>query len=208
MKRTHPDIYGNGPTDEMYAKWDAEWGIKRRPWSGYWPGVAECREYDFWCKWGESGGWIQCDRDDPDAREDLNRLVTECVWDVEKQRFVLPTGMTMFRLVKTCNACPEQYDVFWGTSERRIGYMRLRHGFFRTDYYHIDQQTETIYATNRCVGNGSFDPDERDEFLRWGCRAMLRAMMTHNDPALDDGFPKNLYIIVDSTNGGQPCPAT
>ena len=42
MEEEHPDIYHDGPTDEMYERWDAEWGNKRLRWTGYWPGVLEC----------------------------------------------------------------------------------------------------------------------------------------------------------------------
>ena len=36
-----------------------------------------------------------------------------------------------YRLILTCGACPEQYDVFDG--DRQVGYLRLRHGHFRAD---------------------------------------------------------------------------
>jgi hypothetical protein len=66
------------------------------PWDGEWPGKKECREYGFWCKWkdrarGMAGTWVRCDKDDPEASEDLNRLVTECVWDRARRKFVLPS---------------------------------------------------------------------------------------------------------------------
>jgi hypothetical protein len=34
-------------------------------------------------------GWIPCEKDDPGASEDLNRLRVHAVWDADKQRFVL-----------------------------------------------------------------------------------------------------------------------
>lgn len=40
--------------------------------------------------------------------------------------------MEKLRLVLTCHACPEQYDVYLG--DKLIGYMRLRHGYFRAEY--------------------------------------------------------------------------
>lgn len=63
-------------------------------WTGESNGCAECREYDFWCYWQEPSGspygkWIPCAADHPKAREDLNRLHTDCVWDPEKTRWVL-----------------------------------------------------------------------------------------------------------------------
>ncbi len=46
----------------------------RLPWTGEWPGKAECREYDLWSKWVDGGGWVKCTATDPDAGEDLNAL--------------------------------------------------------------------------------------------------------------------------------------
>lgn len=93
MKETHPQIYSGGPSDEMYAKWDKFYLPLRMPWTGVWPGVLECREFDFWCYWEEGRGWVDCDKDHPGARENLNRLC-ECRWDVNRQRFVLENGAT------------------------------------------------------------------------------------------------------------------
>src|SRR4051812_14033760 len=52
----------------------------RMPWTGEWPGVAECREYGLYTKWGR-GGWEPCGADDPEAVPDLNRLIKEGIWD-------------------------------------------------------------------------------------------------------------------------------
>jgi len=86
MEKEHPDIYKNGPTDKMCAKWDAEWGKRRTAWNGEWPGVAECREFGWYSKFIEGRGWVRCDKDDPDATEDLNRLYTDAIWDSDSQR--------------------------------------------------------------------------------------------------------------------------
>ena len=62
------------------------------PWTGEWPGKAECREYGFWCYWKDGathGSWVRCGKDHPEAREDLNRLVCECVWSREQRKFIL-----------------------------------------------------------------------------------------------------------------------
>lgn len=59
------------------------------PWTGIWPGVEECREYGFWCKWSDNRGWVPCDADDPDASEDLNQLIMTCTWDQSQRRYVL-----------------------------------------------------------------------------------------------------------------------
>ncbi len=62
------------------------------------------------------------------------------------------------RLICTCTACPEQYDVFDDSTGIKLGYLRLRHGWFRADY--PDCGGDTVYES-RTKGNGSFDEDER-----------------------------------------------
>lgn len=58
-------------------------------WDGEWPGLKECREYNFWCYRNPNGpGWILCNFDHPDATEDLNSMVTTLVFDPSVQRFV------------------------------------------------------------------------------------------------------------------------
>lgn len=58
----------------------------RIPWDGEWPGVKECRELDLWCRWGPP--WIPCDRNHPDATEDLNRLHEVAVWSADERRWI------------------------------------------------------------------------------------------------------------------------
>jgi hypothetical protein len=58
------------------------------PWTGEWPGEAEAREYGFWCKMSH-GGWVECSKDDPEAKPSLNRVYEECVWDRKQHKFVL-----------------------------------------------------------------------------------------------------------------------
>lgn len=74
------------------------------------------------------------------------------------------------RLICTCGACPEQYDVFDDSTGKKIGYLRLRHGFFRADY--PDAGDETVYeATPK--GNGIFEDDERQHYLTEAVQALL-----------------------------------
>jgi len=93
LEETHPEVYMQGPTPEMEAKWDAEWGSRRMPWTGEWPGEAECREFGFWSVFGPDlsppqVGWISVSAETPGATEDLNRLNRECDWDPERQTWV------------------------------------------------------------------------------------------------------------------------
>jgi len=88
MEEKHPDIYNNGPTDEMYEKYEKEFYLSHRmPWNEDWPGAAECREYGFWTV---GPPWKPCSKDEPGATEDLNRLVLTCRWSQAKQKFILP----------------------------------------------------------------------------------------------------------------------
>lgn len=78
-----------------------------------------------------------------------------------------------FDLVRTCCACPEQYDVFLG--ERQVGYLRLRHGYFRVDFPECGGKT--IYSYN-AKGDGIFDnEEERYEQLVKACDAIRREMV-------------------------------
>lgn len=84
LEETHPDIFCDGPTDEMHERWDREWGARRIPWSGEYPGAAECRDYGFWCI---GPPWVVVPAGTPGATEDLNRLHRTCRWDQQEQKF-------------------------------------------------------------------------------------------------------------------------
>ena len=75
------------------------------------------------------------------------------------------------RLVKTCGACPEQYDAFLG--EEFIGYLRLRHGYFRADY-RGNGADDTVYESSP-RGDGCFaSEEERVIHLNNACRVLLQ----------------------------------
>lgn len=61
------------------------------------------------------------------------------------------------KLVCTCGACPEQYDVF-DAEGKQVGYLRLRHGWFRADV--PDAGGETVHESYP-RGDGIFADDER-----------------------------------------------
>jgi hypothetical protein len=87
----------------------------RMPWTGLWPGVAECREFGWYAR-PMPGGWLPCEKDKPGAIEDLNRLYAEARWDRESKRFIL-TAMTLtefWRLIETAK------DESEGDSERQV----------------------------------------------------------------------------------------
>ncbi len=95
VNNTNVDDYGDdSPTDAMYNVFDAEVEKTggRLPWTGLYPGVAECAEYGWYSKWSEAKGWERCDKDDPEGSEDLNRLgAWSCTWSRELRRFVRPS---------------------------------------------------------------------------------------------------------------------
>jgi hypothetical protein len=88
MAEKHPEIYNNGLPDEMSETYETYIQPHLIPWDGVWPGVRECREYGFWCKWTDRG-WQKCSVDDPDASEDLNELAIRSTWDREQKRYVV-----------------------------------------------------------------------------------------------------------------------
>ena len=72
------------------------------------------------------------------------------------------------RLVQTCGACPEQYDVFQG--KRCIGYLRLRHGYFEAHYGGV--RGPVVYSAET-RGDGMFEDDERKYHLDKAKSAIL-----------------------------------
>lgn len=60
--------------------------LKPIPWSGEWPGVAECREFGWYSRMTKHG-WFRTNSSHPEATEDLSRLATDAVWNRDKQVF-------------------------------------------------------------------------------------------------------------------------
>lgn len=67
-----------------------------------------------------------------------------------------------YKLVRTCMACPEQYDVFNKQGDR-VGYLRLRHGYFAAEYPYCNG--ELVYEAFT-KGDGIFEDYERETHLQ------------------------------------------
>jgi hypothetical protein len=83
-------------------------------------------------------------------------------------------------LVRTCGACPEQYEAFIG--DEAVGYLRLRHGLFTVHY--PDPGGALVYEATP-LGDGAFTDDEREIFLH----AAKLAIIKHRDMNTDPGTP-------------------
>ena len=79
------------------------------------------------------------------------------------------------KLVCTCGACPEQYDVL-NSQGIEVGYLRLRHGHFRAEYTPSDEE---VYSADT-NGDGIFDEDERQFHLEKAVDAILERMNKWN----------------------------
>jgi hypothetical protein len=99
LDRDQPEVYKKGPTKAMYDVWDHGWGKRRMPWTGLWPGVMECREYNLYSV-KTSHGWKPCSKDHPHAYEDLNFLAQYGRWDQYQGRFLLDKEVLARRKVE------------------------------------------------------------------------------------------------------------
>lgn len=80
-------------------------------------------------------------------------------WDDYDKAIAYQTDLEIsgYKLVLTCGACPEQYDVF-DSSGKQVAYFRLRHGVFRAEC--PDVFGEQVYRSTP-KGDGIFISDER-----------------------------------------------
>jgi hypothetical protein len=60
----------------------------RIPWSGEWPGEAECRFFGWWVQPHGKNGWRRCKEGDRGAMPDYDRLYSECEWDRMEKAFI------------------------------------------------------------------------------------------------------------------------
>lgn len=90
--------------------------------------------------------------------------------DSKTEDTVIDREIFGLQFVRTCEACPEQYDIYW--EDLYVGYARLRHGFFRIDAPGCG--LETVYHAHP-RGDGIFsDEDERVEHLTCGAVELIK----------------------------------
>ena len=75
-----------------------------------------------------------------------------------------------YRLVRTCGACPEQYDVL-DSQGNQVAYLRLRHGSYIVSA--PDVGGKVIYQAFP-QGDGFFDDDERVKYLEESIKNIQR----------------------------------
>ncbi len=81
------------------------------------------------------------------------------------------------KLIQTCGACPEQYDVFT-EDEMKVGYLRLRHGYFSARY--PNSSGIEVYGSET-VGDGSFiSEEERKLHLKRAKKAIKKELKKEN----------------------------
>jgi hypothetical protein len=88
---------------------------------------------------------------DPELAEALAKL------EEAQQGWAKDLEINGYKLVCTSMACPEQYDVF-NEAGSRVGYLRLRHGWFRADCPSVGG--DTVYESHP-EGDGTFNDKER-----------------------------------------------
>lgn len=79
-----------------------------------------------------------------------------------------------YRLICTCQACPEQYDVFDDETGVQVGYLRLRHGHFRADLRYCGG--DCVYSADT-IGDGVFDDKERMPQLKQAVKAIKKGLI-------------------------------
>ncbi len=73
-----------------------------------------------------------------------------------------------FEMIRTCHACPEQYDIL--INGQLAGYLRLRHGYFCATSPDVDGVV--VYEAYP-EGDGLFEETERGQHLANAQKAVI-----------------------------------
>jgi hypothetical protein len=74
--------------DGQFLSCGCETSAEHIPWSGEWPGVAECEELGLYAYFTPGEGWVKCSKDHPQAVHDLNTLYSDYKLDAKLKKFV------------------------------------------------------------------------------------------------------------------------
>ena len=86
----------------------------------------------------------------------------------------------MLKLIQTCGACPEQYDVY-NEEGIQVGYLRLRWGHFSAQCYVSPFNSPIVYEADT-IGDRLFDPSERAYHLDLACKHILAELAKSDEP--------------------------
>lgn len=95
-----------------------------------------------------------------------------------------------FYFLKTCEACPEQYDVY-NESGNQVGYIRLRYGLLTLEYPANGCVTIYEYKFEDGMKGGFDNQEERDKYLQIMFNVLLETLEITTECD---------YVIVDNPN--------
>lgn len=75
----------------------------------------------------------------------------------------------IFYLKQGCGACPETWDVHT-EEDGYLGYLYVRHGTYSV----WDTSDSNVFSTSDIIGDGLFDWDEREHWLKVGCAKLFK----------------------------------
>lgn len=93
-----------------------------------------------------------------------------------------------YKLVLTCFACPEQYDVF-DPEGTQVGHIHLKRGTLRVHY--PDYGGRLLFETKMVNGDGIFDVDERYQNLCHCVELIQRSILTDMFSTIYADLPDN-----------------
>lgn len=93
--------------------------------------------------------------------EELNKAVEDIAYAITQSDDESVVMYNDIQLINTCSGQPEQYNAVYRGAQ--VGYLRLRWGYFNTEYPDCDGVT--VYGCE-VEGDGEFIDSEREEHLR------------------------------------------
>lgn len=97
-------------------------------------------------------------------RKEVHKQLNELLENIKKVDEGAEVRIKGYKLVRTCEECPEQYEIHRADNDREVvAYLRLRHGCFTVEV--PDCGGELIYEAHP-QGDGEFKVLERPHFLR------------------------------------------